>query len=153
MMGPMPAADADRSDLPPLTVPVVFGRALRRRCPVCGGGGIFRRWLHLVERCPTCGFKFERIEGHWLGSLAVNSVASFGLLLLVLVVAFVASYPDPSVPVLLSLTVGAAIVLPPLLFPYSKTTWTAADLIARPLTPDDLVDPRYWPPPRPPRRR
>lgn len=154
MMGSMSDVEPSANpELKPLTIPVAFGRALRLRCPVCGGGGLFRWWFQMAERCPTCGLRFERIEGHWLGSLAVNSVSSFGLLLLVLVIAFVATYPDPSVPFLLTVTMGAAIFLPPFLFPFSRTTWTAADLLARPLTPDDMVDPRYWPPRRPPRHR
>lgn len=127
---------APAPDRPPLTAGRLFGRALLRRCPVCGSGGIFRRWLLLADNCPTCGFKFERIEGHWIGSLGTNTVLSFGTLLVVLVVSFAAMYPDPSVPLLLTICLFVAIVGPLFFFPYSKTIWTAFDLLVRPLTLD-----------------
>lgn len=38
-------------------------RALRLRCPVCGAGGIWRSFGQFVERCPGCGYRFEREEG------------------------------------------------------------------------------------------
>lgn len=137
-------------DPEPLTVGRLFGRALLRHCPVCGGKGIFRRWLQMADNCPTCGFRFERIEGHWLGSLAVNTVINAFLVILVLVVGFALTFDDPSIPLLLTLTVGVAILGPLVLFPYTRTLWTAFDLLARPLTPDDEVDPRYLPPARKP---
>lgn len=104
----------------------------------------------MEDRCPTCGFRFERIEGHWLGSLAVNTVVTAFLVIAVLVAGFALTYDDPSIPLLLVLTVSTAIVGPLLLFPYTRTLWTALDLLARPLTPDDEVDVRYLPPPRRP---
>ena len=147
MMGPMPDGAPDPL---PLTARRVFGRAARRRCPVCGGGDIFRRWMQMAEHCPTCGFRFERIEGHWLGSLALNTVVNAFLVILVLVVGFALTYDDPSIPLLLTLTVGTAILGPLVLFPYTRTFWTAFDLLVRPLTPDDQVDVRYLPPARKP---
>lgn len=137
-------------DPAPLTVGRLLGRALRRRCPVCGGRGLFRRWLQMEENCPTCGFRFERIEGHWLGSLAVNTVVTAFLVIAVLVAGFALTYDDPSIPLLLTLTVSTAVLGPLLLFPYTRTVWTALDLLARPLTPDDEVDVRYLPPARRP---
>ena len=54
----------------------LVGRALRRRCPYCGGGGIFRGWFSLRERCPTCGVAFEREDGYFLGAYAVNLIVA-----------------------------------------------------------------------------
>jgi len=145
----MPGVDPIPPPLP-LTFGRLFRRAALRRCPVCGGGKIFRRWTQMADNCPTCGFRFERIEGHWIGALGVNSVVSFATLLIVLVVAFIITYDDPSTTILLGITVGVAIVGPLLFFPYTRTFWTAFDLLVRPLTPDDQVDPRHLPPPRTP---
>lgn len=82
---------------PPLTVTRLLGRGLRRRCPLCGGGGLFRRWFTMVERCPRCGLNLERIEGHWIGALGMNTIVTFGAVLVAVVVGFAATYPDGSV--------------------------------------------------------
>lgn len=54
----------------------MFGRALRRRCPRCGGRGIFRPYFNMKEHCPTCGLALDRgeSEDYWLGAYAINLV-------------------------------------------------------------------------------
>jgi len=37
-------------------------RGLRKRCPHCGEGRLFRGWSHL-DRCSCCGLEFERNPG------------------------------------------------------------------------------------------
>ncbi|MDZ7680054.1 MAG: DUF983 domain-containing protein [Acidimicrobiales bacterium] len=139
--------------MPPLTVSRVLLRAAKRRCPVCGGGGLFPRWFTMVEHCPTCGFRFDRVEGHWIGALGINTIVSFGALLLAVVVGVAATMPDPPAGPLIAITVTVAAVTPLVFFPWSRTSWSAIDLLMRPLEPDDEVDPRYWPAPAPRRRR
>ncbi|MFA5565256.1 MAG: DUF983 domain-containing protein [Acidimicrobiia bacterium] len=142
--------DHDIPKRPALTLATTFKRAAVLRCPLCGGRKIFRRWTVMAENCPTCGLRFERIEGHWIGSLGVNTVLSCFSIIAVLVVAFIVTFDNPSIPLLLALTVVTAIVAPYLYFPYAKTFWLAFDLLMRPLTPDDEVDVRYLPEPRKP---
>ena len=36
----------------------VLARGLRQRCPACGKGPLFSRWMRVAERCRDCG---ERI--------------------------------------------------------------------------------------------
>ena len=112
----------------------IVGRALRRRCPRCGSSGWFRMWLRRTgERCPVCGIKVERHEGFMLGSLALNTIVTFFLLMVVIVVGFVLSYPHIAVAPILAVGVVVAIVVPVVLFPISVTVWAAVDLIARPV--------------------
>jgi uncharacterized protein (DUF983 family) len=132
---------------PPLTLPRLLARGLARRCPLCGGGDLFRRWWTICERCPRCGFRLERIEGHWLGALGMNSIVSFGTVILAVVVAFALTYPGSLTPALVAVVV-TAIVVPLAFYPVSKTLWSAIDLAMRPLEPDDDVDPRWIPPTR-----
>jgi uncharacterized protein (DUF983 family) len=139
--------------MPPLTFGRVMLRGLALRCPVCGGGGLFRHWIAQVERCPTCGFRFHRVEGHWLGSLGMNTIVSFGALLLAVVVGYALTTPDPPAGVLIGIAMAVAVVVPTVFFPWSRTLWSAIDLLMRPLEPDDEVDPLYWPAARPPTRR
>lgn len=51
------------------------------RCPACGRASAFAGLYRLHETCPSCGVRFERDEGSFLGALAVG----YGLAILVLV--------------------------------------------------------------------
>src|SRR5690606_8062023 len=72
----------------PLTVGRLLLRGITMRCPVCGGRGLFRRWVHMVRHCPRCGFDLERIEGHWIGALGMNTIVTFGAVLVAVVIGF-----------------------------------------------------------------
>jgi len=115
----------------------MLGRAALRRCPVCGQGRLFRRWFHLVERCPRCGLRFERIEGHWTGDLGINTIVSFGALLLTLLVGFLVTWPEVPGPALFVVAVAVAALVPVVFYPWSKTIWLALDLMMRPLEPGE----------------
>lgn len=130
---------------PPLTTARLLLRGIAKRCPVCGGGKLFRRWFTIVEHCPRCGFRLERIEGHWIGALGMNTVVSFGVVLLTVVAAFVLTYSTESIAPAVAAIVVVAIVTPLAFYPVSKTLWCAIDLAMRPLEPDDEVDPRWLP--------
>jgi hypothetical protein len=92
----------------------------------------------MVDTCPRCELRFERIEGHLTGALGVNTVLSIVVVVLVGILGFVLTFPEsPVVP--LTATVGGVAVLFPLLFyPFSKTVWTAVDLRIRPLEPGEV---------------
>jgi hypothetical protein len=117
-------------------------RGLFQRCPACGGGGIFHRWFGMEERCPTCTLLFERVEGHWIGSLGLNTTVVFGVMLIVLLAGTLIGYPDPPIGALLVAEVSIALFGPLLFFPSSRTLWTAIDLLMRPLRSGE-IDPRF----------
>lgn len=118
-------------------------RGLARRCPLCGHGKLFRRWFSLAERCPGCHLRFERIEGHWLGALGLNTIVSFSALFAVVVVGLVLSHPTYDMAPLLIAAVTTAILVPLVFFPSSKTMWTAIDLCMRPLDPGEAPGRRH----------
>jgi uncharacterized protein (DUF983 family) len=122
--------------------PALVGRALRRRCPVCGSRGLFTGWFRMVERCPTCGLASDREVGHWIGAIGINTIVSFALLGVVLVVGFVLTYPDIAVGPILLASLATAVLVPLIMWPYSQTLWMAIDLMMRPVRPEEL-DPRY----------
>ena len=98
---------------------------------------MFRLWFSLAERCPRCHLRFERIEGHWLGALGLNTIVSFATLFVAVVVGLVLSHPDYETAPLLVTAVTTAVVVPLFFFPSSKTLWTAIDLCMRPLEPGE----------------
>jgi uncharacterized protein (DUF983 family) len=116
----------------------MLGRGLVKHCPVCGQGQLFRRWFRMVERCPRCGLRFQRIEGHWTGDLGINTIVSFGALFVTLIVGIVLTYPDIPGVLLFVVAVGVALFVPLVFYPFSKTIWVALDLMMRPLEPDEL---------------
>ena len=112
-------------------------RACRLQCCVCGQGRLFRHWTKLVDRCPRCGYLFERAEGQYIGAVGMNTVLTFGLLLVTLVVGFVATSPHTPAVALSLVGLGVAVVFPVIFYPFSKTTWTAIDLAMTPLEPGE----------------
>ena len=104
---------------------MLLGRALWLRCPLCGRGRLFRRWLLMHETCANCGVKFEREPGFFLGSIYIN----YGLTALIVAIVY---------PILLFnklaaeryLLIGSLVfvVLFPLLwFPWARSLWLGFD--------------------------
>jgi uncharacterized protein (DUF983 family) len=53
----------------------VLGRGLCRRCPACGRGAVFQRWLTMHERCGHCGLQYLRDQGDlWAYVIVVDRV-------------------------------------------------------------------------------
>lgn len=91
----------------------------------------------MVERCPRCGFLFERSEGQFIGAIGINTIVTFGALLVALVVGFIVTAPDIAVVPLLVIGLAVAALLPVAFYPFSKTIWTAIDLAMSPLEPGE----------------
>lgn len=116
----------------------LLARGLTLGCPACGARRQFTWWVRMAETCHRCGLRFERIEGHWIGAIGINTIVSFGMLLVSLVVSFIVTFPDfPVVPLMIFHT-ALAILVPVLFFPISRTLWTAIDIAMRPLEPHEV---------------
>lgn len=113
----------------------MLARGLAKRCPLCGSGGLFTGWFTMVDRCPGCGHRFEREEGFFLGAYVINlAVAQTLVILLAVVPCIVLLARDPDTGVMPFLVGGVlgAVLGPVVFYPYSKTVWTAFDLMLRP---------------------
>lgn len=128
--------------LRPGTTRRVLWRGMTLRCPVCGQGGLFHRWFSMVDACPRCGLAFERLEGHWLGALGLNMMVSLGAVVVTLAVGLGITWTEPPVAPLIVIGISVALVVPLVFHPFSRTLWTAMDVLARPLGPDE-VRPEY----------
>ncbi len=104
---------------------------------MCGEGHLFRRYWELPERCPRCEFPFERREGQFVGAVGINTIVSFGLLLIVTAVGSIITWPDIAVGPIIGVSVVVAVVVPLLFLPNSKTLWNAIDLMMDPLAPGE----------------
>jgi hypothetical protein len=92
-----------------------------------------------VQRvCHRCGLQFERIEGHFVGAVGMNTIMSLGILLVSLIVTIAVTYPDLPVLELVLFNAAVAVVAPVVCYPLSRMLWTAVDIAMRPLTPDEV---------------
>ncbi len=136
----------ERPDPKPLTIARLLTRGVRRRCPLCGGGGLFTTWFEVRDRCPRCHFPIRREEGHWIGAVGINTIVTLGALVLTLLVGFALTWQERrAAPIFISTFVVATLV-PLAFFGSSQTLWSAIDLAMRPLAPKDDADPRWIPP-------
>src|SRR3954462_780150 len=115
-------------------------RALARRCPNCGARGIFSSYTELREHCPTCGLRLQRGESdYFIGAYLLNLVAVELLFAVVLATVIIVTYPGTPWALVqwggLALMIAGAV----LCYPFSKALWLAADLIFRPVSPEELA--------------
>ena len=114
-------------------------RAVRLRCPNCGGGPIFQSWFRMCSHCPVCSLTFERgEEGYQVGSYMFNIIAAELVFAAIFIGGLLLTWPSPPWNVLLYGGIVLMIGVPLLLFPFSKTLFLAFDLIFRPPSPEDF---------------
>ncbi len=120
----------------------IFHRALRLRCPACGGRPIVLRWFRLCSSCPSCGFHLDRGEpGYWVGSYTVNLFATEAAFSAYFIAALFATWPEVPWNAVLYGGLAVGILTPLALFPFTKTFYLAVDLSFRPPEPPELEAP------------
>jgi uncharacterized protein (DUF983 family) len=103
-------------------------RALRLRCPACGERGVFERRFRVRDACRSCGHRFVREHGYWLGAMIVNLALVEAVFLVMFVGGMLLTWPDVPWNRLLVLTLVAMAVTPVLFLPWARTVWVAIDL-------------------------
>ena len=118
---------------------VLLWRALRLRCPNCGGRPLFKKWLQMQERCPSCGMRLERgEEGYQVGAYMFNIVAAELFFAAVFLITLAYRWPAPPWDLLLYGGMAMMVVTPVLFYPFSKDVFLAVDMIFRPPAPEDF---------------
>jgi uncharacterized protein (DUF983 family) len=120
----------------------MLGRGLRRRCPLCGAGDLFRNWVQPHPSCPRCQLKLDRGESDFfLGAYTLNFIVAELVVVGFLFSAIALTWPD--VPWSTLLWVGAPLVVlaPVTFYPIARTVWLAIDLALRPPRPADFPEP------------
>lgn len=106
-------------------------RALRRRCPWCGGP-IFRTWLKVHPSCPGCRLRTDRGEpDYYFGAWTIAFIAAEGLVVVIGVAAVLATWPEVPWGWVQVLVLGLALPLPLVTIPFSRVLWLAVDLVIR----------------------
>ena len=105
----------------------IMWRGMTRRCPRCGSGKIFRRWMTIVSDCPKCSLHFERESGYWVGAQAINFICTGGALILAGSILFAFQVPNINIAVTLAVLAPIAVFVPIIGYPLSKSLWMAID--------------------------
>ncbi|REK17323.1 MAG: DUF983 domain-containing protein [Actinobacteria bacterium] len=114
-----------------------IARAMSRRCPRCGEPA-FETYFTMKEDCSRCGLRFEREPGYWVGAMIINTTIVFATFLVSFGAGLLVTWPDvPWVGLLVFLVVVNGTV-PVLLYPQSKTLWSALEMGWHPLEPAEI---------------
>ena len=104
------------------------------RCPYCGKGRLFRRFFTMYDRCPVCGWRYEREEGYWTGAVALNLVVTELLIALAVVPLTIwIAVSGLSIVPLIVIGVPMTVILPLLFFRHAKSFWMAIDFMIHPV--------------------
>jgi uncharacterized protein (DUF983 family) len=103
-------------------------RGLLRHCPLCGGGKLFTRWFTMADDCPTCTYHFEREEGFFLGAFVMSTAITLASLMAFLVIGFATTLPDPPLVTLAIIGAFVGLLVPVIIYPFTKTLWSAVYL-------------------------
>ncbi len=111
----------------------LISRSLRRRCPLCGEGKLFRLWLRMHLTCPKCGVTFAREPGYFMGSVYLN----YGLTAAIVAGVYPICLFQQLLPQNVLLTVGLifCVVFPVLVFPFARSFWLGFDEYCDPRPP------------------
>lgn len=142
MMGPMARSfDVDDVLRPKPEWPTLLWRGLAKHCPRCGGGHLYRRYLRMEERCPTCGYLFEREPGFFIGAYFVNFaiVEGFLFVMLMVFIGWKDQHPDAGMGLAIALGLIIGLLGPVVFYPHSRTIWSALDLLMTPMDVDEIV--------------
>lgn len=147
-----PLSEEPRTTESPLAMPSIrrivqlLGRALRLRCPNCGGAPILERWktVHawgvVRARCTACHFRYERTDDHYFsGALFTNLFMSEGLFAFAFALTVILLWPNVPWDGMTIVAVLGAITVPALLYPFSKVMWLTVDVLVRPIMPLELL--------------
>ena len=125
--------DPDPAPPPRPRVRTLLWRGITRRCPWCGDRrAYFTGWFAKQERCRRCGMPWRRGDvGFELGAATMNTIITFGLVIVGVVIGVVATSPDIAVvPIVIGLVI-ACVVIPVLIYPITYTLWQAIDIAVR----------------------
>ena len=114
-------------------------RAARLRCPNCGRGRLFSKWVNMKKTCPVCQLILDRGEtDYFLGGYTVNFVAAELVIVVGGALSILLTWPEVPWTVVTWALVVLMILAPILFYPFAKTLWLGLDLVIRPLRLGDL---------------
>jgi uncharacterized protein (DUF983 family) len=111
--------------MPRIPFGTIVSRSMKLRCPRCGVGRLFRGMFRMHERCASCGLKYERAPGYFLGSAYIN----YGVTAVLLTVAYVVLHFGFELTnrQLIAPLMTLVVVFPLVFFRWARSWWLAMD--------------------------
>jgi uncharacterized protein (DUF983 family) len=101
---------------------MLIGRALTRKCPVCGRGDIFATHFRMNRSCSSCGVIFWKDPGESLGAMYVDyAVATVAFLITWFILDLTTHLSDPVQVAIVGAVAVASILI---CYPISRSIWT-----------------------------
>jgi uncharacterized protein (DUF983 family) len=113
---------------------------LRQQCSECGQGQIFQGALRMNERCPVCGYKFERGPGYFTGAMYFSYALGIPMIAAGVLLGKLLIVPAWPLHWILLATWVAYLPLVPAVFRYSRVLFIHFD---RYFDPDGSGDPTW----------
>jgi uncharacterized protein (DUF983 family) len=104
--------------------------AIRLKCPRCGAGSLYAKPFHMRVHCPSCGLKFEREQGYFVGAIYINYAATIAIAVPGFFILDVLA--RLSIDQQLWIWVPFAIIFPLLFFHHSRALWLVLDHLFNP---------------------
>jgi len=112
----------------------------RFRCPHCGRGAVLTGLFSMHQRCPVCGFVFNRGNpAYFSGAIFINYLLGAGASLVALLLVLLVTWPKVPWNVLTWAGPPGAVVIVLLFYPVSKMILLAVDVRMRPITEEELM--------------
>ena len=102
-------------------------RGCRKRCPQCGQGALYQRWMKLHDHCSLCGLQYLPNQGDLWGPLVFVNRVVF-LIPLVVLFYFLRWHPKS---IILALFAGAMLFLLVFTMPHRNGMSVALDYLIR----------------------
>lgn len=116
------------------------GRALRWQCPNCGARPVRASWMRRLPACPACALRLDRGEhDYFIGAYLLNLVVAELILAGGLLVAVLATWPEPPWDAIQYVGVALMLLMPLVTYPFAELLWLAVDLAFRPLSAQELA--------------
>ena len=105
----------------------VLGRALRLKCPSCGGTKLFESFLKVRRACDHCGMVFQQEQGYFIGAIYINVGLTYFLILGTYAVSLIFSSTISNRAYFIMLAFAAAV--PIAFFRWSRSLWLAVNFL------------------------
>jgi uncharacterized protein (DUF983 family) len=105
----------------------VLVRAIGLRCPRCGRARLYESWFRMRDPCPSCGLRYEREQGYFVGAIYVNYALTTAVTLGSVLGLDAAVGLSLAQQLALGITLGA--LVPLVFFRYARSLWLAIDFL------------------------
>lgn len=121
----------------------MLASGIRLKCPRCGTGSLYAKPFHMRANCLSCGLKFEREQGYFVGAIYINYAATIaiavpGFFILDLLAKLTIDQQ-------LAIWVPFAVIFPLLFFHHSRALWLVLDHLFNPTMSPYEVPPKNTP--------